>query len=172
MLFKFPGLAVLTVLFSFTQVPAMLKDDKAMEAAAARLRDPGLATASRLSRVDAPAFDQYIRALLISALGAFRVRRSSVLGTTSDGQYARLQEGDPQDRPPHRSQQGAPLARPHLPAQVRRGPDRGDAGAAKAAFVEAQSELMRAVSKGVVHKNTGARKVSRLAARLKKLATA
>ncbi len=44
----------------------------------------------------------------------------------------------------------------------------GDAGAAKTAFVEAQSELMRAVSKGVVHKNTGARKVSRLAARLKK----
>jgi small subunit ribosomal protein S20 len=48
----------------------------------------------------------------------------------------------------------------------------GDAGAAKAAFVEAQSELMRAVSKGVVHKNTGSRKVSRLAARLKKLAAA
>ena len=48
----------------------------------------------------------------------------------------------------------------------------GDAAAAKAAFVEAQSELMRAVSKGVVHKNTGARKVSRLAAQLKKLATA
>ncbi|ACG79839.1 30S ribosomal protein S20 [Phenylobacterium zucineum HLK1] len=48
----------------------------------------------------------------------------------------------------------------------------GDAGAAKAAFVQAQSELMRAVSKGVVHKNTGARKVSRLAARLKKLSAA
>ncbi|MFN3512309.1 MAG: 30S ribosomal protein S20 [Phenylobacterium sp.] len=48
----------------------------------------------------------------------------------------------------------------------------GDAGAAKTAFVEAQSELMRAVSKGVVHKNTGSRKVSRLAARLKKLAAA
>jgi small subunit ribosomal protein S20 len=48
----------------------------------------------------------------------------------------------------------------------------GDAAVAKAAFVEAQSELMRAVSKGVVHKNTGARKVSRLAARLKKLAAA
>ncbi|WP_395671285.1 30S ribosomal protein S20 [Phenylobacterium sp.] len=46
---------------------------------------------------------------------------------------------------------------------------KGDAGAAKAAFVEAQSELMRAVSKGVVHKNTGSRKVSRLAAQLKKL---
>jgi small subunit ribosomal protein S20 len=48
----------------------------------------------------------------------------------------------------------------------------GDAGAAKAAFVAAQSELMRAVTKGVVHKNTGARKVSRLHAQLKKLGAA
>ena len=46
---------------------------------------------------------------------------------------------------------------------------KGDVAVAKAAFVEAQSELMRAVSKGVVHPNTGSRKVSRLAARLKKL---
>ena len=45
----------------------------------------------------------------------------------------------------------------------------GDKAVAKAAFIEAQSELMRAVSKGVVHPNTGSRKVSRLAARLKKL---
>jgi len=48
----------------------------------------------------------------------------------------------------------------------------GDAGAAKTAFVEAQSELMRAVGKGVVHKNTGSRKVSRLAAQLKKMSAA
>jgi small subunit ribosomal protein S20 len=48
----------------------------------------------------------------------------------------------------------------------------GDPGAAKAAFVQAESELMRAVSKGVVHKNTGSRKVSRLAAQLKKLSAA
>ena len=48
----------------------------------------------------------------------------------------------------------------------------GDRAAAEAAFVEAQSELMRAVSKGVVHKNTGSRKVSRLHAQLKKLAAA
>lgn len=48
----------------------------------------------------------------------------------------------------------------------------GDAELARAAFVEAQSELMRAVTKGVVHKNTGSRKVSRLAAQLKKLAAA
>ena len=48
----------------------------------------------------------------------------------------------------------------------------GDAAQAKDAFVKAQSELMRAVGKGVVHKNTGARKVSRLAARLKKLSAA
>jgi small subunit ribosomal protein S20 len=48
----------------------------------------------------------------------------------------------------------------------------GDAKVAAQAFVLAQSELMRAVRKGVVHKNTGARKVSRLHARLKALATA
>src|ERR1700739_870915 len=45
----------------------------------------------------------------------------------------------------------------------------GEVAQARAAFIEAQSELMRAVSKGVVHHNTGARKVSRLAARLKRL---
>jgi small subunit ribosomal protein S20 len=48
----------------------------------------------------------------------------------------------------------------------------GDAAAAKTAFIKAESELMRAVSKGVVHKNTGSRKVSRLAAQLKKLSAA
>jgi small subunit ribosomal protein S20 len=48
----------------------------------------------------------------------------------------------------------------------------GDKVEAAKAFIEAQSELMRAVGKGVVHKNTGARKVSRLAARLKSLAVA
>ena len=48
----------------------------------------------------------------------------------------------------------------------------GDATAAKTAFVEAESELMRAVSKGVVHRNTGSRKVSRLAAQLRKLSAA
>ena len=48
----------------------------------------------------------------------------------------------------------------------------GDVAVAKTAFVEAQSELMRAVTKGVVHKNTGSRKVSRLAAQLKKMSAA
>jgi small subunit ribosomal protein S20 len=48
----------------------------------------------------------------------------------------------------------------------------GDVAQARSAFIEAQSELMRAASKGVVHHNTGARKVSRLAAALKRLATA
>ena len=48
----------------------------------------------------------------------------------------------------------------------------GDAEAAKGAFITAQSELMRAVSKGVVHKNTGSRKVGRLAAQLKKMSAA
>ena len=48
----------------------------------------------------------------------------------------------------------------------------GDAEAAKAAFVKAERELMRAVGKGVVHKNTGSRKVSRLAAQLRKMSAA
>jgi small subunit ribosomal protein S20 len=48
----------------------------------------------------------------------------------------------------------------------------GDAAVAKDSFVQAQSELMRAVVKGVLHKNTASRKVSRLAAALKKLAVA
>jgi small subunit ribosomal protein S20 len=48
----------------------------------------------------------------------------------------------------------------------------GDAEKASAAFIEAQSELMRAVAKGVVHKNTGSRKVSRLHAQLRKLSAA
>jgi small subunit ribosomal protein S20 len=48
----------------------------------------------------------------------------------------------------------------------------GDATVAKAAFVVAQSELMRAVGKGVVHGNTGSRKVSRLHRQLKKMVVA
>ena len=48
----------------------------------------------------------------------------------------------------------------------------GDIALAKTAFIEAQSELMRSVSKGVTHKNTGSRKVARLAAALKKAAVA
>ena len=43
----------------------------------------------------------------------------------------------------------------------------GDQTAAKTALHQAESEMMRAVSKGVVHKNTGSRKVSRLTARVK-----
>jgi len=45
----------------------------------------------------------------------------------------------------------------------------GDKNAAQAALREAQPELMRGVSKGVLHKNTASRKVSRLAARVKAL---
>ncbi|WBU64105.1 30S ribosomal protein S20 [Paracoccus aerodenitrificans] len=43
----------------------------------------------------------------------------------------------------------------------------GDAEAAKAALQAAQPELMRGVTKGVYHKNTASRKISRLAARVK-----
>ncbi|MBL0934522.1 30S ribosomal protein S20 [Aliihoeflea sp. 40Bstr573] len=45
----------------------------------------------------------------------------------------------------------------------------GDKAAAQEAFRAAQPELMRAASKGVFHKNTASRKVSRLANRVKAL---
>tara|TARA_A100001015_G_C14973799_1_gene706314 strand:+ start:205 stop:471 length:267 start_codon:yes stop_codon:yes gene_type:complete len=43
----------------------------------------------------------------------------------------------------------------------------GDQETAQAALREAQPEIMRGVSKGVLHKNTASRKMSRLAARVK-----
>ena len=48
----------------------------------------------------------------------------------------------------------------------------GNADEAKAALQAAQPELMRGVTKGVVHKNTASRKISRLAARVKALSKA
>ena len=46
---------------------------------------------------------------------------------------------------------------------------KGDRGAAEEALKVAEPEIMRGVSKGVIHKNTGSRKVSRLTKRLAKL---
>ncbi len=46
----------------------------------------------------------------------------------------------------------------------------GDKQSAQAAFKEAEPELQRGVTKGVLHRNTVARKVSRLSARIKALA--
>ena len=43
----------------------------------------------------------------------------------------------------------------------------GDKEAAQTALKEAQPELMRGVSKGVLHKNTASRKMSRLSAKVK-----
>lgn len=45
----------------------------------------------------------------------------------------------------------------------------GDAAVAAEALRAAQPELMRGVTKGVVHKNTASRKISRLASRVKGL---
>ncbi|MCL3881685.1 30S ribosomal protein S20 [Marivita sp. GX14005] len=45
----------------------------------------------------------------------------------------------------------------------------GDKEAATAALRAAQPELMRGVTKGVFHKNTAARKMSRLSSRVKAL---
>ena len=46
----------------------------------------------------------------------------------------------------------------------------GDHGAAMAALKVAQPEIMRGTTKGVLHANTVARKISRLNARIKALA--
>ena len=48
----------------------------------------------------------------------------------------------------------------------------GDAAKATDALRAAQPEIMRGVTKGVLHKNTASRKVSRLSARVKALAAA
>lgn len=45
----------------------------------------------------------------------------------------------------------------------------GDKTAATEAFKAVEPEIMRAATKGIVHKNTASRKVSRLAARLKSI---
>ncbi|GAC1484906.1 MAG: 30S ribosomal protein S20 [Acetobacteraceae bacterium] len=47
----------------------------------------------------------------------------------------------------------------------------GDKTAAAEALRAAQPEMQRAVGKGVIHKNTVARKLSRLSARIKALST-
>jgi len=46
---------------------------------------------------------------------------------------------------------------------------KGDKTAAQKALNVAEPEIMRGVSKGVLHKNTGSRKVSRLTQRVAKL---
>ena len=46
----------------------------------------------------------------------------------------------------------------------------GDAAAAAEALKAAQPEMMRGVAKGVLHKNTASRKMSRLTSRVKALA--
>ena len=43
----------------------------------------------------------------------------------------------------------------------------GDKAAAQQALRDAQPEIMRGVSRGVLHKNTASRKMSRLSARVK-----
>lgn len=45
----------------------------------------------------------------------------------------------------------------------------GDKNAAQAALKEAQPELQRGVVRGILHRNTAARKLSRLSARIKAL---
>ncbi len=45
----------------------------------------------------------------------------------------------------------------------------GDKATAQTALKDAQPEIMRSVTKGILHKNTASRKISRLAARVNAL---
>tara|TARA_B100001989_G_C24529891_1_gene460979 strand:+ start:913 stop:1179 length:267 start_codon:yes stop_codon:yes gene_type:complete len=53
--------------------------------------------------------------------------------------------------------------------KVEQGIAASDSKAANEALTKVQSELYRGVSKGIVHKNTAARKLSRLSAKVKAL---
>jgi small subunit ribosomal protein S20 len=46
----------------------------------------------------------------------------------------------------------------------------GDKGAAETALRDAQPEIMRSAQKGIIHRNTASRKVSRLSARIRAIA--
>ena len=48
----------------------------------------------------------------------------------------------------------------------------GEKEIARTALTKAQSEIMKGVTKGILHRNTGSRKVSRLSAAVKKLCLA
>jgi small subunit ribosomal protein S20 len=47
----------------------------------------------------------------------------------------------------------------------------GDKGVAATALRSAEPEIMRGAQKGVIHKNTASRKISRLSARIRALAS-
>ena len=53
--------------------------------------------------------------------------------------------------------------------KVERAIEAGDAAAAKEAFLAAQPEIMKGAQKGIMHKRTAARKISRLHQRIKAL---
>ena len=86
------------------------------------------------------------------------------------GQYHFSQEGGAQDRArvPRSIATGVGRVRTFV-RKVEEALASGDKAAAQAALKAAEPEIMRAASKGVVHKNTASRKVSRLTQRVKAL---
>jgi hypothetical protein len=89
--------------------------------------------------------------------------------TKAHGQYEIGEEGHPRRRPPYRDQQEPHQPHPHYVRKVEEAIAAGNQTEAQAALQAAQPELMRGAQKGVLHKNTASRKVSRLAARVKAL---
>ncbi len=65
------------------------------------------------------------------------------------------------------------MRRSALRTQIRKAEEaiaRGDAGAAATVLKQTEAMVMRSAQKGVIHKNTASRKVSRLSARVKSIA--
>ena len=60
------------------------------------------------------------------------------------------------------------LMRSHI-RRVEEAVSAGNKDAAMAAFKEAEPKIMRAAGKGIIHRNTAARKVSRLAASIARI---
>lgn len=87
-----------------------------------------------------------------------------------DGEHEISQKDGAQNRNAHRSEQSAPLSMRSFVRKVEEAIESGDKAAASEALKAAQPEIMRAAGKGVIHKNTSSRKVSRLSARVKAMA--
>ena len=106
-----------------------------------------------------------------AAGGAPAASASATSKGAAYGQHLIGQESRAQDASPHRDQQVAPLAvsRRYV-RKVEEALASGDKAAAKGALAAAEPILMRTAQKGVIHKRAAARKVSRLAARVKAMA--
>ena len=97
----------------------------------------------------------------------FRPNRSE--GHQTNGKHPPVEEARTSERSAVPDQQGPPVGIRTYLRRVEEAIASGDVDAAKTALRDAQPELMRGVTKGVMHQNTASRKMSRLSNRVKAL---